>query len=88
MATRDEVQLGDRIKDSISGFVGIMVAKCDWLNGCCRVTVQPETLKDGAVMDNSTFDVEQVELVNARNAVSRTPTGGPAIKPTRNADPV
>ena len=35
--------LGDEVKDTITGFKGIVVARTEWLNGCARVTVQPQS---------------------------------------------
>lgn len=39
--------LGDRVKDEITGLSGIVIAVTQWLNGCVRMQVQPEKLKDG-----------------------------------------
>ena len=70
---------GDKVKDRISGYVGIVIANTEWFNGCVRVTVQSQKLaKDGKVADNQTFDIEQLELVKAAAVpVKRRPTGGP-----------
>jgi len=51
------VNLGDLVKDKISGFTGICVAKTSWLYGCERVTLQPNKLdKEGKLIGNETFD--------------------------------
>lgn len=55
--------LGDRAKDTITGCTGIVVAKTYWLNGCVRITIQPETLKDGTPIPNETFDQQQVKVL-------------------------
>lgn len=57
------VQLGDRVKDQITGLTGIVTCITSWLNGCRRVGVQPEKLKDGKVEDCVHFDDNQLELV-------------------------
>jgi len=85
-----EIKLGDRAKDKISGFKGIVIARTVWLNGCVRITIQPEACnKDGSVIENQTFDVHQMELVksDALEAARESRTGGPSIKPTRSRDP-
>ena len=40
------MKLGDRVKDKIDGFKGIITAKCEYLNGCTQFQVQPEKLDE------------------------------------------
>ena len=41
-------QLGDLVKDKVTGFTGIVICRAVWLNGCARLTVQPQKVgKDG-----------------------------------------
>jgi hypothetical protein len=83
------LKLGDRAKDKISGFTGVVVAITNWLNGCQRVTIQPEELKDGRPIENCTFDAEQVEIVAHAMPAEAEPVakGGPSIAPVRSSDP-
>ena len=60
------IALGDTVKDSVSGFVGVAVAKTEWLNGCTRWTVQPPVDKEGKLPETATFDEPQL----ARQEVS------------------
>lgn len=85
---RELIVLGCKAKDSISGFTGIVIAITDWLNGCRRITIAPQELKDGKPIDSGTFDVEQVAFVDdGLKQTAKPPTGGPSIAPTRSADP-
>jgi hypothetical protein len=44
------VQLGDRVRDRMTGFSGIAIAITEWLYNCRRITVQPTELdKDGSL---------------------------------------
>lgn len=54
------VKLGDRVKDSITGFAGIAIARCEYLNGCVRVSIQPVKLKDGKPIDELWVDESQL----------------------------
>ncbi len=64
--TERRIDLGDRVKDSISGFEGILTCRLEYLHGCVRVSVQPETLdKDGKPQEDHVFDEAQVELIEA-----------------------
>lgn len=58
-----QVELGDRIKDRISGLKGICTSITHWLNGCVRVGLQPEKADGGKIPDSVYFDQEQVEVV-------------------------
>lgn len=58
------VELGDRVKDPISGLVGIVICMTYWLNGCTRVIVQPEGLKDGSPIKDAAFDDTHLEIVD------------------------
>lgn len=86
--TDQRISLGDRVRDSISGFIGICVARTEWLNGCVRVVVQPEKCdpNTGKPHDDQVFDECQVELVEpgvfstpgSTQHNAPRPPGGPA----------
>lgn len=91
--------LGDRVKDRISGFSGIVIARTDWLNQCHRYSVQPEAMHEGKPLENQGFDEGDLVLVKANvhppkiafEVVDDTParrrTGGPAPAVSRSKDP-
>lgn len=83
----DSLKLGCIAKDKITGFQGVVVATTDWLNGCLRVTIQPQEMKDGKPIESHTFDAEQIEVVEPTEVTVRKPHGGPSISPQRAADP-
>ena len=74
--------LGDRVRDAINGFEGIVVARTDYMTGCQHFGVKPQTLAaDGKSMDWEYVDGTYLELVPAE-PVRRTGTGGgPAPDP-------
>lgn len=82
------LKLGDSARDRITGYVGIIIARTEWLNGCLRVTIQAEEMKDGKPVESQTFDAEQVELVVKVKPSPRKPKGGPSIPPVRKTDPI
>jgi len=78
--------LGDKVRDRVTGFTGIVVAQTRWLNGCKRLNVQPQELKDGKPIDIHSFDEEQVELIQAGAFTAPPPEktpGGPFPTATR-----
>lgn len=79
------IQLGAIVKDTITGLKGTAVARCIWLHGCIRVTMQPHGLHDGKPLDLITFDEPQlVEVTEAPPVPAPSATGGPRTGPTRN----
>lgn len=76
----DELQLGAKYRDTVSGWEGIATARFEYLNGCVRVDLSGADDKGAPI--SYVFDVEQVELVDA--GLVREPrrglfgrTGGP-----------
>lgn len=59
------IKLGDRAKDRISGFKGIVGGVTEWLYGADRIIIQPEGMEDGLPVENRCFDREQVVLLKA-----------------------
>ena len=82
------IKLGDKAKDSISGFAGIVTGRYEYLNGCVRLQIEPDKLnKDGVPIDARIFDIEQVTLVKAAKPRTVTPSGGPRPSPTPRSNP-
>jgi len=72
------IQLGDVVKDTISGFKGTAVAVTFWMANCIRISVAANSLKkDGTTIDNQCFDEPQLTVIKAINAPKKKkPTGG------------
>lgn len=95
------VQLGDRVRDRITGFEGIVIGITEWLYQCRRPIVQPSGLTtDGKLRDTSSFDEDQLEIIEigaftpkvvvqppALPAPVKARTGGPRDVPTRQPTP-
>ena len=56
-------KLGQIGKDKITGFKGILTARCEFLTGCNRYCIQPKELRDGKPVDSIYFDEAQIEIV-------------------------
>lgn len=80
-----KIQLGDEVKDVVTGLAGIAVARTEWLNGCSRITVQPQEIKDGKPADLQTIDEPQLVILQA-GKVKTGPAnpGGPIPTPQRH----
>ena len=70
------LKLGDKVKDSITGFKGVVIARAEYLNGCITLKVQPPKLKeDGSPIEADWFDEQR--LIDA----SKAKAGGPQSYP-------
>jgi len=74
--------LGDEVRDKITGLEGVITVRSHWYNGCITYGVQPKELKDGAPLERQSFDEPQLELVEDTAAPPTGPKqpGGPARK--------
>ena len=57
-------ELGKIGKDKITGFVGILTARCEFLTGCNRYCIQPTDLKDGRPIESIYFDEAQIQIIS------------------------
>ena len=57
------VEIGDLVKDRVTGFTGIVTAYTKFLSGCDRVGVQPRDLKEGGIRMSEAFDILQLEIL-------------------------
>jgi len=82
-----KIKLGEQVKDCITGFTGVVVARTEWLYGCVRLGVQSESLDDkGKVRDAIWFDEPQLKVIKKQKFQAPNGslvTGGPA----RESDP-
>lgn len=85
------IRLGEVVRDRMTGFAGVAIARTSWLFGCDRITVQPKEVKDGKIVDSQTFDEMQLERTNEPEFEAKmpedSPTGGPRPEPSRRKDP-
>ena len=63
MESQFKHELGKTGRDKITGFSGVLTARCEFLTGCNRYCVQPTELKDGKPIDSIYFDEAQIEIM-------------------------
>ena len=61
----EKVILGEKYKDTISGFVGIAVCRSTWLHGSITVNLQGYVSEDGKVPDTEVFN--EARLVSIKD---------------------
>ena len=74
----EEIQFGDKVKDTVTGFSGIVTAKAFYATGCNQLLVQPKLSKKNTWSSPHWFDIERVELVEKGKVdIKASPSGGP-----------
>jgi hypothetical protein len=74
------IELGDKVKDLVTGYTGIAIARTQWLQGCDRILVQAPVLADSKIPDDRAFDEPQLVIVKkgaAKPKAKKAKTGGP-----------
>lgn len=73
------INLGDKVKDSVTGFIGIAIGQTKWITGCDRIIVQPQGVnKEGKTFDTQSFDIDSLVVVTAKKVKEGDHTrGGP-----------
>lgn len=54
---------GKKGKDKITGFTGIITAKCEYMYGCAQYCLSPEIDKDGKRVQTEWFDIGRIEII-------------------------
>jgi len=67
------IKLGSKVKDEVSGFVGIAENCAEYLYGCDRYGVQPPIDKDGKLPDDCVFDDMQLKVLRGKPVVEALP---------------
>jgi hypothetical protein len=84
MVTVSTVELGDQVRDKVTGFKGIVTGKAQYLTGCKQVMVTPKVGDDGKYVDACWLDVDRVEILGKEAIkIDVVDNGGPQQSPSR-----
>lgn len=56
----ETIKFGTKIKDSLTGFTGFVIARCEQMDGRIRYEVIPEMLKDGIPQQGQWLDRQRI----------------------------
>ncbi len=84
------INLGDIVKDKVTGLEGTAVAKIIYMNGCIQYEVQPKKLKDGIIVKSAWIDGGQlITKKEARKEGGKEkPPGGSGHVPPPSSHPI
>ena len=85
------IQLGDKVKDVISGFMGRTTGRAEYITGCVQFLVMPDKVgKEGKFLEGHWFDEDRLRkvvktkrLTLKKGGTSKRLKGGPQRSPTR-----
>ena len=82
MKRKGKFEIGEHIRDKISGYEGIVTARTEWYNGCWRYRLEPDHLnpETGGLIEDETFDEEQLEKIKKTKVkVPKNKSGGSRV---------
>lgn len=83
----DNIKLGARYRDPVTGVEGILVSRTRFLHGCDRCAIQPPKDKDGKVPEAIHTDVLALEYVDEGILKDGKVPGAPAPQPKTQLRP-
>lgn len=79
-------ELGSKAKDKITGYIGLIVARTEWLYGCRRYVLQAQEVKDGKPLESLCIDEDAITLIVPAEPHAVRSTGGPTPETTRGPE--
>ena len=67
---------GQKVRDILTGFEGVIKCVAVYYNGCVRYDVQPALDEKGNYRDSVVIDEQQLKLVMPEKKVPKKKTGG------------
>ena len=83
-----KIELGNTVKDSITGFKGIVTGKAIYITGCVQYSVTGKSIKNTEPLsfwfDEDRLTIQKVKkvVVNPKKPVVK-PIGGPQFTPSK-----
>ena len=71
-----KIKLGSKVKDIVTGFTGIAVARLECLNKCIQYEVIPKVDKDNKKEKSEWIDEEQLKVIGKGVTTESKPSGG------------
>lgn len=60
------IKLGQKVRDQITGFTGVVTGRCEYISGCHQVLVVPPVDKDGKHVDSQWYDEQRCEVLDKK----------------------
>lgn len=60
-----KIAMGQRVKDAITGFSGVVTGRAEYLTGCTQYLLTPSVNERGEYVENRWFDEDRLEPMSA-----------------------
>lgn len=71
------IELGDKVRDKITGYIGTAVARVEFINGCVQYEVAGQVGKDNKVPEPISIDEQSLVVIGKKKKeVMVSETGG------------
>ena len=78
------LELGQKVRDRISGFKGVVMARVEYITGCHQYAICPQKVeKDGGLPVWDYLDDDRLAKAPGKITLEKKPTGGPQQTPAR-----
>ena len=81
---KNTVELGDKVKDLITGLTGVATARISYLTGCDQVGVTGCAGKDGKYPETHYLDIHRLVVVKKQAVKLHSHTDGAMTPPSEN----
>ena len=81
----NKVQLGDKVKDRYTGFIGTVVSKTEFVNGCIQCGIVAKMKSKDQVPAELDIDEQSLEVITPKKkpVVKKETNGGPTRMATK-----
>lgn len=79
----ERMELGWTVRDSVTGFYGVVTGRVEYLTGCAQLLVQPGVKDDGEWRESRWFD--ETRVVRVGGSVVKIPTASKTDGPDKPA---
>ena len=86
----NKIELGDKVKCIHSGFVGIVISRSEFINGCIQCEIIPKVGRDNKLIESVIIDEKSLKVITPAKKpkykteiTGNTTNGGPMRKATK-----
>ena len=66
----EQIQLGRKYKDKITGFEGVATGRVTYIGGCNQALIAPAVGSDGALKDSQWLDCQRLEATGTDEIIT------------------
>ena len=79
-----QTKLGQKAKDVITGFSGVVTGKCTYITGCSQSLMIPPVKPDGELIAGQWVDDDRLEITSEDQLKLAVEHSGPDLPPPRS----